>query len=321
MEAGDEVDVQGAPDAVARVLEEQAIRRIGAQETPEAVLAEVLLTPRSRLIGQTLATSSFRERYGVNVISIKRRGKRIEDRLAALPLQFADALLVGGTRQRIGMLRQEASDFVVVARAPKVAPEGPVTAGQATALAITVAMMGLLTFEVVAPVIAVLLAAVAMVLTRCLRVETAYRSINWESVVLIAAILPMATALRKTGGIDLIVSQLGALEGAGPLALLAALFVVTGVLSQVISNTATALLVAPIALQSALAIGASPYPFLMGVTMAASSAFATPVASPINTLVLGPGAYRFGDFFRVGLLVQALLLILTLVLVPILFPF
>jgi di/tricarboxylate transporter len=202
-----------------------------------------------------------------------------------------------------------------------VAPEGPLTAGQVTALAITAAMMGLLTFELVAPVIAVLLAAVAMVLTRCLRVETAYRSINWESVVLIAAILPMATALRKTGGIDLIVSQLGALEGAGPLALLAALFVVTGVLSQVISNTATALLVAPIALQSALAIGASPYPFLMGVTMAASSAFATPVASPINTLVLGPGAYRFGDFLRVGVLVQVLLLILTLVLVPVLFPF
>ncbi len=321
MHAGDQVDVQGTPEAVARVVEEQSLQRIGTQGEPEAVLAEVLLTPRSRLIGQTLAMASFRERYGVNVLSIKRRGKPVEGYLAALPLQFADALLVGGTRERIGMLRQEASDFVVVARAPKVEPDGPITAGQATALAITAGMMGLLTFEVVAPVIAVLLAAVAMVLTRCLRVETAYRSINWESVVLIAAILPMATALRKTGGVDLIVSQLGALDGAGPLALLAALFVVTGVLSQVISNTATALLVAPVALQSALAIGASPYPFLMGVAVAASSAFATPVASPINTLVLGPGAYRFGDFLRVGLLVQGLLLFLTLALVPILFPF
>jgi di/tricarboxylate transporter len=131
----------------------------------------------------------------------------------------------------------------------------------------------------------------------------------------------MATALQKTGGMDLIVRQLGALDAAGPLALLAALFVVTGLLSQVISNTATAVLIAPVALRAAVEIGASPYPFLMAVAVAASSAFATPVASPINMLVLGPGAYRFGDFFRVGLILQVLLLVLTLGLVPLLFPF
>src|SRR5690606_5103750 len=136
------------------------------------------------------------------------------------------------------------------------------------------------------------------------------RSINWESVVLIAAMLPMATALHKTGGMDLLVRQLGVLGAAGPLVLLAGLFVVTGVLGQVVSNTATAVLIAPVALRAALEIGASPYPFLMAVAVAASSALATPVASPINMLVLGPGAYRFGDFFRVGLLLQVLLLVL-----------
>src|SRR5690606_36907813 len=168
-------------------------------------------------------------------------------------------------------------DFVVVAQAEEAPPHGPLTPRQLAAIAAIVGMMALLAFEVVPAVIAVLLAAAAMVLTKVLDMEAAYRSINWESVVLIAAILPMATALEKTGGMDLIVRQLGALESAGPLALLAALFVVTGVLGQVISNTATALLVAPVALRAALEIGASPYPFLMGVAVAASSSFATPV--------------------------------------------
>jgi di/tricarboxylate transporter len=319
--AGDEVDVQGDAEAVRRVAADLGLRPLEPQAEPESMLAEVLLTPRSRLIGATLADVGFRDRYGANVLSVRRRGQPVDGPLATEPLQFGDLLLVSGTRGRIKGLQREASDVVVVARTPTVPAGGPLTAGQVTAIGIVVGMMGLLTFEVVPPAIAVLMAAVAMVLTRCLRVETAYRSVNWESVVLIAAILPMATALEKTGGMDLVIRQLAALDAAGPTALLAALFVVTGVLSQVISNTATTLLVAPVALGAAVGIGASPYPFLMGVAVAASSAFATPVASPINTLVLGPGDYRFGDFFRVGLLVQVLLLVLTLVLVPLLFPF
>lgn len=319
--ARDEVDVQGPADAVERLTEEQALRRVEAPEEPDATLAEVLLTPRSRLIGRTLAEVGFRERYGLNVLSVQRRGERLGEARATTPLRFADSLLVAGSPERIERLREEAGDFVVVAQAAKAAPQGPLTPQQITAGGIVIGMMALLTFEVVPAVIAVLLAAVAMVLTKALDMEAAYRSINWESVVLIAAILPMATALQKTGGMDLIVRQLGALESAGPLALLAAIFIVTGVLSQVISNTATAVLVAPVALRAALEIGASPYPFLMAVAVAASSAFATPVASPINMLVLGPGAYRFGDFFRVGALMQVLLLAVTLVLVPLLFPF
>lgn len=321
LRAGDEVDLQGPAEAVERLVEEQELRRVETPEEPDAMLAEVLLTPRSRLIGRTLAEVGFRERYGLNVLSVRRRGERLGETHATMPLRFADSLLVAGTPERIEALKREAGDFVVVAQAEEAPPHGPLTPRQLAAIAAIVGMMALLAFEVVPAVIAVLLAAAAMVLTKVLDMEAAYRSINWESVVLIAAILPMATALEKTGGMDLIVRQLGALESAGPLALLAALFVVTGVLGQVISNTATALLVAPVALRAALEIGASPYPFLMGVAVAASSSFATPVASPITMLVLGPGAYRFGDFFRVGVLVQGLLLIVTLVLVPLLFPF
>jgi di/tricarboxylate transporter len=159
------------------------------------------------------------------------------------------------------------------------------------------------------------------VLTGCLDVEAAYRSVNWESVVLIAGILPMATAMEKSGGMELIVGQLGALAGAGPLVMLAVLFLLTSGFSQVISNTATTVLVAPIAFQMAMEMGVSPYPFLMTVAVAASTAFATPVATPVNTLVLGPGAYRFGDFFRVGMLLQVAILAATLLVVPLLFPF
>ena len=321
MRDGDVEDLQGDSEMLDLVASEQGLERAWTQGETASVLAEVLLTPRSRLVGRTLPELDFRQQYGVNVLSIQREGETLPGPLSTIRLKFADTLLVSGEAERIEGMRREVGQFVVLAQTASVPARGPLTGSQIAAIVVTVGMMALLALELVAPVIAVLIAAVAMVLTRCLDVEMAYRSINWESVVLIAAIMPMATALEKTGGMELIIGQLGTFSAAGPLALMAALFVVTGALSQVISNTATALLVAPAALGAAVEIGASPYPFLMTVAIAASSAFATPVASPINMLVLGPGAYRFGDFFRVGILVQALLLVLTLLLVPLLFPF
>lgn len=321
MRVSDVVDLQGDPDAIERVAREQGLDKAWTQGESGSVMAEVLLTPRSRLVGRTLQELEFRKQYGVNVLSIQREGRALPGPLAAIRLKFADTLLVSGDADRIEGLRSELGQFVVLAQTAPEPARGPLTYRQLAAIAVALGMMVLLTFELVAPVIAVLLAAIGMVLTRCLDVEMAYRAINWESVVLIAAIMPMATALEKTGGMDLIVRQLEGFGASGPLALMAALFVVTGMLSQVISNTATALLVAPAAMGAALEMGVSPYPFLMTVAIAASSAFATPVASPINMLVLGPGAYRFGDFFRVGVLIQVLLLGLTLLLVPLLFPF
>ena len=158
-------------------------------------------------------------------------------------------------------------------------------------------------------------------LTRCVSVEEAYRSINWEAVVLIAAILPMATALDKTGGLALAADALMSTTGDyGPLAVMAVLFIFTAGLSQVVSNTATTVLAAPIALQAALALDVNPYAMLRAIAIAASSAFATPVSSPVNTLVLSAGGYRFGDFVRFGVPLQVLMLIATLVAVPLLFP-
>ncbi len=181
--------------------------------------------------------------------------------------------------------------------------------------------MLLMTFQVMPAVTAVLLAAVAMVLTGCLTMEDAYSSMNWESIVLIAAMIPMATALDKSGGVDAISTALiDSLGSSGPLVLMAGLFILTSVLSQVISNTATTVLIAPIAFQSAVSLGVSPYTFMMTVAIAASTAFATPIASPVNTLVLGPGNYRFSDFSKLGIPLQILILAATLIVVPLLFP-
>jgi di/tricarboxylate transporter len=319
---GDQIDVQGEPEAIRRARLDLALEEVEAAgiET-ELSMAEALLTPRSRLIGQSLAGVRFRERYGVNVLSIRRGGQPLDGEMAHTPLRFGDTLLVNGPRRKIELLRSEGNDFVVVARAADTTSARRLSPRAKLALAIMGGMMLALTFDLLPAVIAVLLAAVLMVLTRCLDIEAAYRSINWESVVLIAGILPMATALDKTGGMQLAVAGLGRLGAFGPIAMIAAVFLLTSVFSQVISNTATAVLVAPIALQAALDLGVSPYPFLMTVAVAASTAFATPISSPVNTLVLGPGAYRFGDFFRVGVLLQLVVLVLTLLAVPLLFPF
>ncbi len=321
LQAGDELDVHATPEAVTQLLTDHRLDLIGGRPQPEAVLAEVLLPPRSRLIGRTIMEVRVRTRYGVNVLSIRRQGAPIDGDLGNTPLQFADMLLIAGTPRRIEQLRRETGDFVVVAQTEAPERRGPLSRRELMALLVLGGMLVLLTTEVVPSAIAVLLAAVALVVTRCVDMAEAYRQINWETVVLIAAILPMATALQKTGGLDVIVAQLGSIGAMGPMAMLAALFVITGVMGQLISNTATAALIAPVAMRAAVEMGVSPYPLLMTVAIAASTSFATPVATPANMLVQGPGDYRFLDFVRVGLPLQLLVGLVTMLIVPLLFPF
>jgi di/tricarboxylate transporter len=329
---GLELLLQGSPDGVHRMVARLGVTLLaegveGDPTAPETGMAEVLLTPRSRLLGRSLKEIRFRDRYQLGVVGIKRLGELVggqpgADELGDVSLRFGDTLLVQGPWERIRLLERERRDFIV-AMAPREMSDAMAPLGRApVAVGIMLGMMALLTLGIVPAVTAVLMAAVAMVLAGCVTVEDAYRSVNWESVVLIAGILPMATALEKTGGMAWLVEVLsGALAGAGPLLLLAAIFVLTSALSQVISNTATAVLLAPIASSLAFGIGARPEPFLMTLAVAASTAFATPVASPVNTLVLGPGGYRFGDFFKVGVLLQGVILVVTVLLVPVLFPF
>lgn len=319
--ADDDLELKGSGDAIARLCDVFGLELMGYRSESDAVLAEVVILPRSRLIGQSLVDSRFRTRYHVNVLSIRRGGQTLEEDIATEPLRFADTLLVAGSPRRIDELRREAGDFVVVARTAPLASEGRLSRGEVTTLAVIAGMITLLAVNGFPAVVTVLLAAVCLVVARCVDMETAYRSMNWQSVVLIAAMLPMATALQKTGGVDLVIDQLSPILAAGPLALMAGTFVLTAILGLFISNTATAVLVAPVAMGAAAQLGVSPYPIMMTVAVAASTGFATPVATPVNLLVIGPGEYTFGDFARVGLLVQGVALLATILLVPLLFPF
>jgi di/tricarboxylate transporter len=278
--------VQGKAEDVATLAREQALGILPDEEfggrfiSRELGMAEVLLTPRSRLIGQTLQQARFRDKYDVTVLAVMRLGEPLQTGLATTRLRFGDTLLVQGPWQKINVLREERHDFVVVGQPREMAEALRATKRAPVAVAIMVGMLALMTLNIVPTVTAVLLAAAAMVLTGCLTMEDAYRSMSWESVVLIAGMLPMATALQKTGGVQFIAHGLTTSLGrAGPLAVMAGLFVLTTIFSQFISNTATTVLIAPIAFQAALSLDASPHAFLMTVAVAASTAFATPITS------------------------------------------
>ena len=327
--AGDIIYLAGTEQRVAELLHTLAgMRRLTFEAQQKQIvaqelgLAEVLLTPRSRLVGQTIKNAHFRERYGLSVLGILRMGQPMRGDFLATRLDFGDSLLVGGGWRHIDLLQAEQTDFSVLTIPREMDEVAPYRERTPWALAIVAGMLGLMTFDILPSVTAVLLAGLAMVLARCVTMEEAYKSINWQSIILIAGMLPMATALNKTGALELIVTGLvESLGTLGPLALMAGLFVLTSVFSQFISNTATAVLVAPIALGAATSMELSPYPFLMAVALAASTAFSTPMASPVNTLVLGPGGYRFNDFVKMGVPLQLLAMALTLLVVPLIFPF
>lgn len=327
LQAGDTLILQGTESDVAAMVDGERATLLDHpdaehfQLTPDMGLVEVILPTRSRMIGKTMREWRFRDRYRVTAVALRRGGLTYVNGLGDMPLKFGDSLLVKGPWSHIRLLRDELREFVV-ASMPREGEQTSRRRKQAPiALGVMGAMLLLMTFEVIPTVMAVLLATVAMVLGRCLTMEEAYRSINWESVVLIAAILPMATALDKSGGMQMIVNSVSGLTAYGPYVMLAVIFLITSALSQVMSNTATAVLLAPIAYQSAINMQIDPHAFLMTVAIAASTAFATPVASPTNTLVLGPGQYKFTDYTKVGLFLQLFLFIVSIFLIPLVFPF
>jgi len=198
----------------------------------------------------------------------------------------------------------------------------PMGAGAKQAIGVLAAMVVLLATGLVPPVIVGLVAACAMVLLHVLRVEQAYRAINWTTVILVGAMTPLSTAMAETGAAQVMADGLVRLVGeAGPYALLAGLFWLTAILGQLISNTATALIIIPIAVAAATEIGVSPRPVLMSVAVAAAAAFLTPVATPVNLMVMGPGGYRFGDYWKLGLPLLLLFLAAATLLVPVFWPF
>ncbi|MGL6019583.1 MAG: SLC13 family permease [Gibbsiella quercinecans] len=285
-------------------------------------MAEVSLIPDSALLGKSLREAVFRTRYDLNVVGIRRNGEALAGKLVDEPLQFGDILLVIGDWRAIRQLQAETHDFIVLnlpAEVDEVAPAITQAPHALFCLALMVAMM--LTDEIPNP-IAALIACLLMGQFRCIDMESAYKSIHWPSVILIVGMMPFAQALQKTGGVDLIVHGLMDVAGSmGPRVMLVCLFVLCATIGLFISNTATAVLMAPIAIAAAREMGVSPYPFAMIIAIAASAAFMTPVSSPVNTLVLGPGNYKFGDFVRMGVPFTLLVMLVSVVVVPWLYGF
>lgn len=287
----------------------------------EVGIAEVLLSPRSVYIGKTVAEANIAEKFGVHVLTIRRGDRflgRREEKLA-----FGDALLVRGRWEDIERLRNEGRNFVVVG-SPEALSRQVVELNSRSAIAILslIGMIVLMVTGIVPTVIATLIAATVMVLGGCLSMSQGYRAISWQSVVLIAAMIPMSTALSVTGGAEFLANALVNTFGSiGPLALMAGVFILTTAFSQVINNTATAVLVAPIVLQAALDSGISPYPLLMTVAVSASTAFLTPIGTTTNLMVMTPGGYRFNDYIKAGLPLMILFLLVSLIVIPIIWPF
>lgn len=327
--AGDLLDVIGDEGAIERFCRQEGVVVQALSSSlpfgPDLHIMEVALTPRSRFEGQTIARAELRQLFGVTVLGVRRLGQPFQGDLVNEPLRFGDTLLVAGAPdqlQEIVRTQQTAGDLVVVAFPRDMAVTGHRLDWRSwTAITIMLLMLIVMAAGWLPVVTVALLAAVAMVLSGCVLLSGVYRRLNWESLVLIAAMLPMATALTKTGGAAFIAEQLVSVLGDfSPLVVLAGIFIVTSLLSQFISNTATAVLIMPIALGVADQLTLAPEPLLITAALAASTAFATPIASPVNTLVLAPGEYRFIDYVRAGIPLQLLVMVISLILVPVFFP-
>jgi di/tricarboxylate transporter len=287
-------------------------------ESPTIVVVEAVLAPRSGLIGQTLRDTHFREKYGMTVLAIWRAGRPLRTGLTDLPLHFGDVLLLQGQRERLSVLRSE-SDLIVLANGKEKAILAP-HKGRLALLIIGATLL----FAAVNPTLIgeVMLGGVLMmVLTGLLTMDQAYQAVEWRSVFLIAGMLPMGVALTKTGAASLLADNLVALLGAaGPLALLAGMFALATLLTQAMNGAAVAAVMTPVAIQAARQIGADPRAVAMGLALATSMAFLTPLGHPVNVLVMSAGGYRFRDYFNVGLPLTLLLFVVVILLLPVFWP-
>lgn len=287
----------------------------------EIGVAEVLLPPRSTIIGKTIVEIGFGTNYRLNVLGLNRPGNKETLDTKNTTLRFGDILLVQGPWKNILALRKQWRDFVILGQ-PDSTYQAIRTDKAVIAMAVVLAMLVMLITGVVPITTASMLSALLIVLTGCLKMDEAYQSIDWKAIILIAGMLPMSLALEKTGLVSIVANtftvQFG---GLGPMAVLAGIYLLTSLFTQVLSNTATAVLMAPIALAASGELGINPHAFLMAVAIAASMAFCTPVASPVNTLVMGAGDYHFGDYIKIGLPMIIIVLVLSVLVLPLLFPF
>jgi di/tricarboxylate transporter len=287
-------------------------------ETDTLTVVEVMLSPHTMLNGKTLRQLNFREKFGVSVLAIWRGDRSYRTGLNDMPLQFGDALLCYGNREKFKVLARD-DDFVILNldyREKLLVEKAPLS-GLIMAAVLTVVLLGWLPIY-----IAAIAGALLMIITRCLSVEEAYRSIEWKAVFLIAAMLPLGLAMSRTGAAMLIAGAVINIVGAyGPTAILAGIMTLTLILNQFIPSAVNAVVMTPIAIATATGLGLSPYPFVMGIAYAVAASFMTPVSHPINVLVMSPGGYRFSDYLKNGLPLAIIVLVVSILLLPVVFPY
>jgi di/tricarboxylate transporter len=327
IETGDRLIVSGAADMIS-ILLMQGLEGVFIEDGTETTqpqilendqvgLMEVTLSPHSQLSGQTLTQLSFREKYGLTVMAIWRKGRAYRSDLRDIALQFGDALLLYGPWKKLNVLGRE-PDFLVLT---ETAQEPPREEKAKVALLIMAAVLAPVIMGWVPIYIAVVIGAACMVMTKCLTMEEAYRFIEWKAVFLIAGMLPLGTALDQTGAAKLLAEGVvGALGPYGPYAVLFGLLSITFIATSIIPTAALVVLMVPIALETSAGLGISPYALMMGIAMAASSSFTSPISHPANVLVMGPGGYRFIDFIKAGVPLTLLILAVLMVALPIFWP-
>lgn len=304
-------------------LEPAEIKSQSFDEQAKSIgMAELTLVPGSVCIGKTTAEIEFRSRYGLNVVGIKRDGQLLPDSFTGTPFKLGDLMLVVGDWKQIQQMRNRTKDFVVLTLPREMDRVAPAQSQAPHALFSVAVMVVLMVSGLVPNVIAALIGCLMLGYFRCVDAKSAYDALHWPSLILIVGMMPFATALQKTGGIQLAVETMSQLVGNwGMHSVLMVLFIFCAIVGLFISNTATAILVAPIAISLAKQLHVSPIPFAMVVAIAASAAFMTPVSSPVNTMVVGPADYKFSDFLKIGAPFTLIVMLVTVFLVPLLFPF
>lgn len=331
---GDIIYLSGEPELMERFATDYKLKQPVTKQKGNAQnkmdfydigIAELVIMPNTTLQNHKIKESGFRSKYNINIVAVRRNGNYILNNLAEVSLHAGDVLLVQGTWANISRLTHEDEHWVVLGQPLAEAEKVTLDYKAPLAAIIMLAMIAMMVFDFIPiePVTAVMIAGVLMVLTGCFRnVEAAYKTINWETIVLIAAMMPMSVALEKTGASAMISQSLVSGLGAyGPYALLAGIYFTTSLLTMFISNTATAVLMAPIALSSALGLHLDPTAFLFAVSLGASMCFASPFSTPPNALVMQAGRYTFMDYVKVGLPLQIIIGIVMVFVLPLLFPF
>jgi di/tricarboxylate transporter len=325
LQAGDTLLIRGTREDLRTVdglqtlrIDTEPIPQFSDIETAEVGLEEAVLSPHTTLVGKNLREIHFRAKYGLSVLAIWREGRAFRANLGEMALHFGDALLLYGSRERIQLLGSD-PDFLVLTEGAQEAPR--INKAWLAVLIMAIVLTPVI-FGLVPIAIMVVVGVALMVLTGCLTMDEAYRAIEWKAVFLIAGMIPLGIAMQKTGAASFVATWMVNLLGVyGPTAVMAGLYILTSLTSQVMPNPAAAVLLAPIALNTANDLGISPYTLMMTVAIAASAAFLSPVGHPANLLVMGPGGYRFSDYIKLGLPLTLVILVVVILVMPIFWPF